>query len=148
MADVAGERECPFCKESIKAEAVKCRYCGSTIAPITADHQGVCPFCKEDIKPGAIKCRYCHSNLGPSAALREEPAPHRLSQRGCGCGCGDYSPRRARAAIYRGRASDSSEWWACVDYCFLLTLGRGGAALDECIAFRCGDYPLPTDIRL
>jgi hypothetical protein len=142
MADATEERECPFCKESIKAGAVKCRYCGSTITPMVADHQGICPFCKEDIKPGAIKCRYCHSNLSPLSAFREEPMPYRLPQRGSGCSCDSYSQRRARA-IYRSPADD---WAECANYCTYLNW-PDFEAIDMCLAYRCGDEPLPTDIR-
>jgi hypothetical protein len=56
-------RSCPFCKEDIKAEAVKCKYCHSRLTPERPAHEGVCPYCKEDIKPEAIKCKHCQSNL-------------------------------------------------------------------------------------
>ncbi len=65
MADDSTERECPFCKESIKAVAVICHYCQSGITPATPDHGGVCPFCAETIKDGALKCRHCKSLLAP-----------------------------------------------------------------------------------
>jgi hypothetical protein len=136
MAENAEQAECPFCKESIKANAVKCRYCGSQLPRTAVDHEGVCPFCKEDIKPGAMKCRYCHSRLGPLPSIRAEPLAAQRSQRDCGCGGGRYSPRRARV-VY---ASPASDWWDCVDYCFLENIGDD-AAQDMCIAYRCGDYP-------
>jgi hypothetical protein len=58
-------RECPFCKEEVKAEAVRCKHCQATILPTEPGHKGVCPFCKESINPEAIRCRHCGANLAP-----------------------------------------------------------------------------------
>jgi len=60
-------RQCPFCKEEVKAEAVRCKHCQATILPEKPTHQGVCPFCKEDINPQAIRCKHCQANLAPVA---------------------------------------------------------------------------------
>ncbi len=56
-------RQCPYCKEEIKAEAIKCKHCGSGVTPERPAHQGTCPFCKEQINPEAIKCKHCKSVL-------------------------------------------------------------------------------------
>lgn len=56
-------RTCPACKEEIKANAVKCKMCGSRLSPERPPHNGVCPYCKEQIQPAAIKCKHCKSNL-------------------------------------------------------------------------------------
>ncbi len=56
-------RECPFCKEEIKADAIKCKHCGSSVSPEAPPHGGTCPYCKEQIKPEAIKCKHCGSDL-------------------------------------------------------------------------------------
>ena len=57
-------RTCPFCKEDIKAEAIKCKPCRSNVVPDRPDHEGVCPFCKEEVKLKAIKCKHCGSQIG------------------------------------------------------------------------------------
>ena len=69
-------RDCPYCKEPIKADALKCKHCGSRVAPERPAHGGTCPYCKEAIHPEAIRCKHCHSSLNGQSAG------------GCGCGCG------------------------------------------------------------
>jgi hypothetical protein len=62
-----GLRTCPYCKEEIKADAVKCKYCRSTIRPERPSHGGTCPYCKEEIHPEAVKCKHCGSRLDASS---------------------------------------------------------------------------------
>jgi hypothetical protein len=66
-------RDCPYCKEEIKAEATKCKHCGSSVAPETLSHGGTCPYCKEQIHLEAIKCKHCGSDLRSGLSS------------GCGC---------------------------------------------------------------
>ena len=35
-------RVCPFCREEIKAEAIKCKHCGSSLAAERPGHNGTC----------------------------------------------------------------------------------------------------------
>jgi hypothetical protein len=85
----SGLRKCPYCKEEIKADAVKCKHCHSTLAPEKPTHGGTCPYCKEAIHPEAVKCKHCGSAVGPG--------------QGCeGCeGCGE-SAEAALMAARRG----------------------------------------------
>jgi hypothetical protein len=143
MPEEAERRDCPFCKESIKADAVKCRYCGSKVEPDAAGHEGTCPFCKEEIKPGATKCRYCQSQLGPSPALQGERFAGRIPAGDCGCGCGGAQSFRGGAG-YRVAArylapSPVRDWLNCAEYCFLENIGDE-AATDHCIIYRCGGW--------
>ena len=55
--------ECPYCKEEILADAIKCKHCGSKLAAAKPSHHGVCPYCKEEIHKEATKCKHCLSNL-------------------------------------------------------------------------------------
>lgn len=72
MGVEATTRHCPYCKEEIRAGAIKCKHCGSAVIPEKAPHDGVCPYCKEEIHPQAMKCKHCKSMLTAEAD--------------CGCG--------------------------------------------------------------
>jgi hypothetical protein len=61
-------RSCPFCKEDVKPDAVRCKHCHAAIPVEKPGHQGVCPFCKEDIKPEAIRCKHCQADLAAKQA--------------------------------------------------------------------------------
>ena len=81
----AGIRECPFCREEVKAQATRCKHCHAAIPAEAPGHGGVCPLCKEDIKPDAVRCRHCRADLRPEA-------------RSADCGCGGASSRAAAGA--------------------------------------------------
>lgn len=74
-------RDCPYCREEIKVDAIKCKYCGSSIIPERPSHEGICPYCKETIDPKALKCKHCNSNL--ISATAAEPV-EQSTMRGLG----------------------------------------------------------------
>jgi hypothetical protein len=107
-------RECPFCKEEIKAEAIKCKHCRSSVKPESAPHGGTCPFCKEEIKREAIKCKHCGSMVDGSeksgccegcsekdTSFQQVPGPQDMSERGFSgsFGANEYFPQSAEGTI-------------------------------------------------
>lgn len=76
MANESKTRNCPYCKEEIKVDAIKCKHCGTSVAPEKPGHEGTCPYCKEQIHPEAIKCKHCKTDLRPT----------RISEGRCDCG--------------------------------------------------------------
>lgn len=75
---MAKTRECPYCKEKVKLDAVRCNHCRAALVPGKPMHKGTCPYCKERIKSDAIKCKHCGSFVGPRTG-----APNA----GDDCGC-------------------------------------------------------------
>ncbi len=63
MKTQENERSCPFCKEQIKSDAIKCKYCSSMLKLEQPPHEGICPYCKEEINKDAVKCKHCKSIL-------------------------------------------------------------------------------------
>ena len=76
-------RECPYCKEEIRIDAIKCKHCSSPIVAERTPHEGVCPYCKEDINKEAIKCKHCKSVVG-------QKGPYSHMATGSEFGCGDF----------------------------------------------------------
>jgi hypothetical protein len=92
MVDNATQtRDCPYCREEVRADALRCKHCQATITPEQPGHGGVCPFCKEQINAEAIRCKHCHADLAPRASTTG----------GCGggcAGCGGAQPPSTYAA--------------------------------------------------
>src|SRR5262249_45421162 len=65
MPEKAALRQCPYCKEEIKPDAIRCKHCRSSVPPEKPPHGGTCPYCKEAIHAEAIKCKHCGAMLGP-----------------------------------------------------------------------------------
>jgi predicted amidophosphoribosyltransferase len=66
---IEGTKICPYCGETIKQNAIKCRYCGAEIKEV---HMVECPFCKELIRSDAVKCKYCRSDIPQSVEAEDE----------------------------------------------------------------------------
>jgi len=99
MAEQRKTRECPFCKEAIKAEATKCKHCGSRVSQERPTHEGTCPYCKEDINPDAIKCKHCGSYVGPDRGVF-----------GRADDCGDCGDRSVAAQVMQQQTSPNWPW--------------------------------------
>ncbi|ASP48814.1 double zinc ribbon domain-containing protein [Cognaticolwellia beringensis] len=123
---MSDDRECPFCKESIKDEAIKCKHCHSSVPSISPKHEGVCPFCKEAIKADAIKCKHCHSMLSGDAtetcgcsststaqAVRSLAVPNNPGYSGNDCyyDCRDH--------MEGGGASSAEAYRVCQEICYI-----------------------------
>jgi hypothetical protein len=63
------EKQCPYCAETIKATAVKCKHCKSDLPLEKAEEikrevvLKPCPFCAENIVVKSEKCPHCESKL-------------------------------------------------------------------------------------
>jgi Double zinc ribbon len=103
--DREGVRLCPFCKEEIKSDAVKCKHCGSRVTPERPAHGGICPYCKEEINPEATKCKHCKSTLNTDDG----------GDCGCQGGQGEAYARPPSLQLRRGVDNERALWtWRMV----------------------------------
>jgi hypothetical protein len=91
MPEATSTRHCPFCKEEIKSDAVRCKHCHASIRAEQPAHNGVCPYCKETINPEAVKCKHCGSWVGSE------------SRAAGGCGCGGSQAAAGPVDLFRSR---------------------------------------------
>lgn len=75
-----GIKQCPYCGEDIKINAIKCKHCGEFLNKVEEPPQKEetsttkeCPFCGEEININAIKCKHCGEFLNQEPKV-EEPS--------------------------------------------------------------------------
>lgn len=82
--DAKDTKKCPFCAESIKKEAILCRFCSKEIPQVTAAPVAVspvalgplpgrCPNCHKIISFVAESCNHCKETFGPESAWKVDP---------------------------------------------------------------------------
>jgi phage FluMu protein Com len=150
MNEEAGARQCPYCKEKIRADAIRCKHCRSTLAPEAPSHGGTCPFCKEAIHPEAIRCKHCGTMLAPvepgvgcqeckesSGSLQTDPTQSMAASPPFGGAGAAPSIGTAPLAIFaqdcgpceRKQAGQGTSWGSRICWRVVLLKGPGGSSV-------------------
>lgn len=73
---LAGQKKCKYCAETIKNDALICRYCQRDVSTsdsteaVDPDALGVCPICSADIVVSATECGNCTAVFGANSTYK------------------------------------------------------------------------------
>jgi len=77
---VGNRTKCPYCKEYVAPDSVKCPNCQADLSENSEDEkesfniekeQKKCPSCKEKIKLEALKCKHCGAIFNPDDVKKQ-----------------------------------------------------------------------------
>jgi hypothetical protein len=117
MAAQSKPRSCPYCREEIKPDAIRCKHCRSALAPDQPSHGGTCPLCKEEIHPEAVKCKHCGSAVGPRQGCEGCQGSEGSDEAAV---AGLMARQRGTVVVGPGRGAEPScatRWMACKVRC-------------------------------
>ncbi|MGZ7116773.1 MAG: double zinc ribbon domain-containing protein [Methanobacterium sp.] len=89
--DENSTKSCPYCKEEIPVQAVKCMHCGNWVEKENSEQSlsenklekemtKFCPYCNSEVHYKALKCKYCGEWIEKKRDLKEftEPAKNAI----------------------------------------------------------------------
>jgi hypothetical protein len=86
-------KNCPYCGESIKSEAIKCKHCKSDLSDTVPGQKKSaydteiivdrCPKCKSPIQEGVTFCGNCKAQLAWKGGKPKFTTAYAMQQTGC-----------------------------------------------------------------